>query len=124
MSSNGEEVENALRQLERKRTYNRNYYHKRVKPKRNQEKNELDILRKRCSELENFIKSTNIADREYYEKIIDSQQLEIDSMKITIEKLVNDNTILYNSLEDAQSKLHNLMMEKTNELLPQLNIKS
>ena len=41
-----------LEYIDRKKNYNRKYYLERTRPKREQEKLQIEDLRKRCSELE------------------------------------------------------------------------
>lgn len=118
------DLQRFLQQMERKKEYNRSYYHSKVKPKRETEKQELDILRERCAQLEeNIIQlqtgqpqdSMLLAELKRKNQDLTSENLELSQY---VSKLKQDNSALAKLLDAARQRNYELMMQKADELLP------
>jgi len=123
-------VQRYVEQAQRKRNYNREYYHNKVKPKREQEKRELDQLRERNVQLETYIaqiqQNSQIVPDVSEERIknlskeLDQVKEEKENLKKTITQLQRENNVLRESIEIARKRNYELMMERSDQLLPDL----
>jgi len=105
------DLEKYLRQAQKKRDYNKSYYQSKTKPKREQEKSELDLLRDRCALLETQSKSQD----EY----IELAQRYNDLLE-QFNRIKEENGTLKQELEIARQRNYDLLMSKKDVLLPPL----
>ena len=116
-----EEVQKYINQIERKREYNRSYYHNKVKVKRETEKGELETLRERCFQLEKYIqqpKSDSLFNELKEQNKLLSDQ--VSNLNRQIVELNNDNAYLRQMLDTSRKRHHELMMLKMDEILPKI----
>lgn len=113
------EAQKALEQVQRKREYNRSYYHSKVKPKKNNNKQELDSLRARCSQLEQIVVQLQ-GDTNNSNESLMIQELKEQIQILTDKnlKLTQDNKALQQALDIARQRNYDLMMQKCDTLLP------
>lgn len=122
----GPEIQKFIQQIEKKKEYNRSYYRTRVKPKRETEKYELELLREKCAKLESDIDRLQSGKPEGSLLMEDlkkqNQNLTSENFKLTqqIFKLTRDNTMLTQLLETARQRNYELMMQRADDLLPSL----
>jgi hypothetical protein len=111
-------IQKYLQQAERKKEYNRSYYQNRVKPKKETAKQELELLRERCSSLELEIlrlKNDQI-DEDNAIHLINENSYLTDQ----VTRLTQDNENLRKLLEVARQRNYELMMKKPSIVLPQI----
>ena len=106
MDLNPAELQRFVDQIQRKRTYNRKYYHERVKPKREKEKQELDHFRQ-CNVDESIEEITRL--RQENEKLM-----------LSIAQLQEELATLKETLDITRKRNYDLMMEKADHLIPKL----
>jgi chromosome segregation ATPase len=120
------EAQKALEQIQRKRDYNRSYYHSKVKPKRETERQELDSLRERCSQLEKTItqlhsqlhnpaESSTIRELKGQIQILTNKNFDLSQQ---ISKLLQDNKTLQQALDIARQRNYELMIKRSDDILP------
>lgn len=120
------DAQKALEQIQRKRDYNRSYYRSKVKPKRETERKELDFLRERCSQLEKMIsqlnsQSHNPAESSTIRELKEQIRILTDknyTLSQQISKLLQDNKTLQQALDIARQRNYELMLQRSDELLP------
>ena len=100
-------IQKYIEQVERKRQYNRSYYHAKVKPKREVEREELEVYRKKCQEYENNEASTH-----------SQLQKEIQNLSEQIQKYKQENKALRDALEMARQRNYELTIQRVDEFLP------
>lgn len=121
-----EDIQKYIQQVERKKEYNRSYYHTKIKPKRETEKNEIDTLKQKCAQLEAYIAQLQSGEHEDPAIVVElkskNQKLICENFELSqqIIKLTSDNAYLTNSLELTRKQRYNIMMEKSKDLLPRL----
>ena len=99
-------------QAERKREYNRWHYENKVKPKRQMEKSELELLRERCALLE-----TQTRTQEEYLQLAERYN---DLLKL-FDKSKEENASIKQVLEVSRQRNYELMIFKKDEILNTLH---
>ena len=112
------EVQKYIEQAEHKRQYNKDYYRSRVKPKKEEQKRELELLRERCAQLESRIHAPA--------ELIEARQ-EIVTLternSELLEKLhqyEKELLAVKQALEVTRQRNYELMSLKSDQLLPSL----
>jgi chromosome segregation ATPase len=120
------DLQKYIKQIERKKEYNRSYYQSKVKPKRETDRQELEIFRERCAKLEAYIsqlendqpkESIIISELKSQNQKLMSENLDLSQQFI---KLNNDNMNLRQMLDACRKKTYELMMQKADYLLPNI----
>lgn len=102
MSTLTPEIEKYLQQRERKREYDKRYYQERTKPKKQQMKSELEILKDRCAMLEAQLQS-----EESYVELADKYN---DLYKQYM-GLLTENKVLREAVDHARQRNYELAAE-------------
>lgn len=115
-SPSNQNIQKYIEQAERKREYNRLYYQGKVKPKKEQEKRELEVLREKTGGIESTKSQEQIQLENKYrdalQKILELEQ--------KFNQLANENRILRTALEASRQRIYELTMQKTDQILPPL----
>lgn len=125
--TNDPNVQKYIQQAERKKAYNRAYYQSTIKPKRETNKQEVEHLKEKCEQLEAHIYKLQNEETKYSTLMEDlrrsNQNLinENSDLKQQIIKLHHDQGTLRQSLEIARQRNYELMMEKADQLLPNVS---
>ena len=124
--SRAADIQKYIQQIERKKQYNRDYYHSKVKPKRENQKQEIDVLRERNIILENYVKQTEGQSKED-PIIVNELKRQIQTLNDKnfdlnqqIDRLQHDNNTLRQALEVARQRNYELMMQKADDILPNI----
>lgn len=130
-SSNSEplDIQKCIQQVERKREYNKAYYHSKVKVKRENEKKEYDVLKEKYNKLENYIMQIETGMNKNSEKLLllsehEKQIKDLTNANLDLtQKLLQSQReidVLQQSLEIARKRNYELIIKKSNELLPNI----
>jgi hypothetical protein len=111
----GLNIQKYIQQAERKKEYNRTYYQNRVKPKRENTRQELDAFRLRCEQLEISLVhlQNNQIDEENLQRIIEENQ----QLHEQIIKLTQENESFKQLLELSRNKNYSLL-KRSIDILP------
>ncbi|MEM3858046.1 MAG: hypothetical protein QW478_01425 [Candidatus Micrarchaeaceae archaeon] len=122
--SSDETLQKLAKQLEKKREYNKKYYHNNVKPKREQEKKELEELRKIKNNGPPPDKSVDkVKEKLYsiYGNLSDDELIE----KIEYDReLIKENEALKIALNNARTNNYKLMVQISELMIQKNNISS
>jgi hypothetical protein len=100
------EILKCIQKEERKRQYNKQYYQNKIKPKKEMDKSELELLRERCSLLEKQSQT-----HEDYLKLAERYNDLLDQF----ERMKEDNAALKMALEVSRQRNYELIMSKRDE---------
>jgi hypothetical protein len=128
-----EQIEKYVQQVERKRQYNREYYHTKIKTKRESQQEELLRLRQDCQALQSRLEMVQQyvhqeVTASFEDKVIglteENQLLAADNEKLIRRgnQLERDNKLLQASLDHARKQVYDLMMEKADDILPRVTL--
>lgn len=109
-------IQKYVDQAERKKEYNKAYYQNKVKPKKEIQKHDLEYFKDRCSqlELELFHYRNNSNQQSQNSKLInDNNEL---NQQLAI--MIKDNSNLRKLLDATRQRVYELMMMKSDEILP------
>lgn len=101
------EILKCVQQIEKKKEYNRLYYQNKVKPKKEMEKSELELLRERCTILEKQVRT-----HEEYVQLAERYNDLLDQF----ERMKEDNAALKKALEVSRQRNYELIMLKKEEV--------
>lgn len=104
------DAQRAIEQVQRKREYNRAYYHSKIKPRKVEQKLGLEKLKEENTELNLQLELKN---KDFDKQIIALQE--------KIRLLQDENNNLISELEIYKEKNSELMMKMTMNLLPNLD---
>lgn len=105
-------------QIERKRQYNREYYHKNVKPKKEQERQEIELLRLRIAQLEQQLESSDEVSR--YQIEITKLSARNNDLIEKLHHLEQELLATKQALEVSRQRNFELMAIKADQILPNL----
>lgn len=108
-----------VEQIERKRQYNREYYHKNVKPKKEHQKAELDLLRERVAELETQLDTSDEVARCHRE--IASLTERNNELIQKLHRYEQEFLSTKQALEMSRQRIFDLMSIKADQILPNLD---
>lgn len=108
------DIDRYIGQIERKRQYNRDYYHRNVKPKKEQQKQELEQLRERVAQLDISNELAN-CQREISRLTAQNQELTTRLRRQEQELLATRQ-----ALEVSRQRNFQLMSIKADQILPDL----
>lgn len=128
-----EEIDRCIQQAQRKKEYNRQYYHNRVKVKRESEQQELIQLRQDYQNLQNHLKAVQqvIYDQVQADFEADLESLSDENATLLAENerltkivanLQRDNKLMQSQVEHARKQLYDMMMEKADDILPRVTL--
>jgi glucan phosphorylase len=107
-----------LEQIERKRQYNRDYYQKNVKPKKEREKQELDLLRARVAQLELQLDTSDEVSR--YQREIVALSERNNDLTMKLHRLEQELLATKQALEVTRQRNFELLSIKADQILPSL----
>uniref|UniRef100_A0A6C0IZM0 BZIP domain-containing protein n=1 Tax=viral metagenome TaxID=1070528 RepID=A0A6C0IZM0_9ZZZZ len=107
-----------LEQIERKRQYNRDYYQKNVKPKKEREKQELDLLRARVAQLELQLDTSDEVSR--YKREIVALSERNNDLTMKLHRLEQELLATKQALEVTRQRNFELLSIKADQILPSL----
>lgn len=123
---NGADLQKFIQQIERKKEYNKSYYQNKTKIKRETEKQERELLKEKCTHLEaNIVQLQNEEPKtssiiENLKKINQTLISENSELKQQLSRLNHDNVTLKQLLDASRQRNYELMMEKADYLLPNI----
>lgn len=104
------EINKCISQIQRKREYNRRYYQSKVKPQKEQEKKELQLLRERCVQLEQNKQGEHVS----------YLMCQIQDLTDRLRQFEQENASLKEALEVSRQRNYELLMNNAQQYLPKL----
>ena len=128
-----EQIEKCIQQAERKRQYNRDYYHTRIKTKRESEQEELIRLRQECQALQIHLERVQQFVQEQTRASFESEIVSLteanellaadnDKLNRKVVQLDRDNKLLQAMVDHSRKQVYDLMMEKADDILPRVTL--
>lgn len=104
------EINKCISQIKRKREYNRRYYQNKVKPQKEQEKKELQLLRKRCAQLE----------QNHQGEQVNYLMHQVQDLTDRLRQLEQENASLKEALEVSRQRNYELLINNAQQYLPNI----
>ena len=105
------EIRKYIDQVERKKQYNRDYYHSKVKPKRSAQKQELELYRQQCTEFKSQLELSESSS-------ISQLNEEIRNLSELVQKYKSENNALIEALNVARQRNYEILIQKADDFLP------